>query len=145
MPTPVRAVLVACVVGALAIFGLAYRANSDPSANNGCNQPSAIDVLYPQCNTLTFSQSQVGVDIAQGYTAELTVNGVAIPLDQIENRPAQNATDLKTAPDLFLFTPGPGKAVEKLKPGVNSVIVFYRKLSANESTTETFEWFFNAS
>jgi hypothetical protein len=145
MPTKVRAMLVVFTVGAVAIFVGAYRANSDPSANNGCNQPDAIELLYPQCKTQVFNQSQVGVDLAPGYTAELTVNGVAIPLDEIENRPAASTVDLRTAPDLFLFTPGPGKVIEKLKPGLNEAIVFYRKLSENEATTTSFHWFFNAN
>lgn len=145
MPTPVRAALVACTVGAVAIFVFAYRANSDPSENTGCNQPAAIEVLYPRCNTQAFSQAQVGVDLAPGYTAELVLNGVPIPPDQVANRAAQNAVDTKIAPDLFLFAPGSGKAVEELKPGINTVTVFYRKLSENESTTKTFEWSFNAS
>ena len=145
MPTKIRLMLVVFTVGAIGIFVGAYRANSDPSSNNGCNQPAAIEVLYPQCNTLILNQAQVGVDMAPGYTAELTVNGIAIPLDQTDNRPAASTVDTRTAPDLFLFTPGPGKVIEKLKPGVNSAIVFYRKLSENESTTKTFQFFFNAN
>jgi hypothetical protein len=145
MPMKVRALLVVCAVGAIAIFVGAYRANRDPSSNSTCNQPAAIDTLFPQCNVQVLNQSQVGVDMAAGYTADLTLNGVAIPLDQLEHRPAASTVDLRTAPDLFVFTPGPGKAVEKLKPGLNEAIVFYRKLSENEATTVSFHWFFNAN
>ena len=145
MPTKVRSLLVVFAVGAITIFVVAYRANSDPSANNGCNQPAAIEVLYPQCKTLVFNQAQVGVDMAPGYRVELTLNGVAIPLDQLQNRPAASTVDLRTAPDLFIFTPGPGKAIEKLNPGINDAAITYRKISENAATTTRFAWYFNAN
>lgn len=145
MPKPVRAALVVCFVGAIAIFVGAYRANSDPSENNGCNQPAAIEVLYPPCNTLAFQQAPVGVDMAPGYTVELTVNGTPIPVDQIDNRKAANVTDTNTSPDVFLFIPGDGKAVEQLPPGPVSAVITYRKLSENEATTQTFRWVFTVS
>ena len=48
MPTKVRALMVACFVGAIAIFVGAYLKNGDPSGNNGCNQPAAIEVPFEQ-------------------------------------------------------------------------------------------------
>ena len=145
MPTKIRALLVLCFVGAIAIFVGAYVANNDPASNNGCNQPAAIEVLFPQCNTLVFNQAQVGVDMAPGYTAELVVNGVVIPLDQLANRPGASTLDLRTAPDLFIFTPGPGKAIDKLKPGVNSAVVTFRKIDGSTAASTTFTWYFNAN
>jgi hypothetical protein len=145
MPTRVKLLLAACTVAALAIFIGAYATNSDPSANNGCNQPKAVQLLYPQCNTQAFQQAQVGVDMEAGYTIELTINGEAIPRDQVQNRAAENAVDARVAPDIFLFTPGPGKAVERLKAGPNTASVSFRKLGANEATRQTFTWSFTVN
>jgi len=145
MPTRIRVMIVVFTLAAIGIFVGAYRANSDPSANNGCNQPPAIELLYPACKTLAFQQAQVGVDMAPGYTVELTVNGVQIPRDQIENRAASNAVDARIVPDLYVFTPGPGKVIERLSPGPNAVIVKYHKLSENEATAVEFPWYFTVS
>ena len=145
MPTRIRILLAVFTVAAIAIFVGAYWTNHDPSANSACSQPAAIDLLYPNCNTLAFQQAQVGVDMAPGFTVELVVNGAAIPLDQIENRAASNAVETKLVPDLFLFTPGPGKVIERLKPENNCAAVTYRKLSENESTATTFTWCFRVS
>lgn len=145
MPTKVRVLMVACFVGAIAIFVGAYLKNGDPSGNNGCNQPAAIEVLYPACNTLAFQQAPVGVDMAPGYKVDLTVNGQPIPLDQIDNRQGQSAVDAKTTPDVFIFTPGPGKVLERLPAGPVSAVVSYRKLSENDATAKTFRWTFTVS
>ncbi len=145
MPTRVKLLLVVCTVAALAIFVGAYATNSDPSANNGCNQPKAIELLYPPCNTQAFQQAQVGVDMAPGYTVDLTINGEPIPLDQVQNRAAENSVDVAVVPDIFLFTPGSGKAIERLKAGPNTATVSYRKVGANEATRRSFTWSFTVN
>lgn len=145
MPTRVKLLLAACTVAALAIFVGAYAANSDPSANNGCSQPKAVELLYPVCNTLAFQQAQVGVDMAPGYTVDLTINGEPIPLDQVQNRAAENAVEARIVPDIFLFTPGPGKVFERLRPGPNTATVSYRKVGANEATRQSFTWSFTVN
>ncbi len=145
MPTRVKLLLAACTVAAIAIFVGAYAANSDPSANNGCNQPKAVELLYPPCNTFVFQQAQVGVDMAPGYRVELVINGVPIPLDQVQNRAAENAVEARVVPDIFLFTPGAGKAVERLKAGPNTATVSYRKVGTNEATRQAFTWSFTVN
>lgn len=145
MPTRIRILLAVLTVTALAIFVGAYRANNDPSANSSCAQPRAIDLLYPNCNTLAFQQAQVGVDMAPGYTADLTVNGEVIPDDQIEHRAAENAVDARVLPDLFLFTPGSGKVIERLKAETNCAKVTYHRVDANDGTATTFTWCWRAS
>lgn len=145
MPTRVKLLLAACTIAALAIFVGAYAANSDPSANNGCNQPKAVELLYPPCNTQAFQQAQVGVDMAPGYVVDLTVNGEPIPLDQVQNRAAENAVDARVLPDIFLFTPGPGRVIERLQAGPNSATVSYRKAGANEATRQSFTWTFTVN
>jgi hypothetical protein len=145
MPTRVKLLLAACTVAALAIFVGAYATNSDPSANNGCSQPKAIELLYPTCNTLAFQQAQVGVDMVAGHVVELTINGEPIPLDQVQNRAAENAVDARVLPDIFLFTPGPGKVIERLQAGPNTASVSYRKAGANEATRQSFTWSFTVN
>ncbi len=145
MPTRVKLLLVACTVAAIGIFVGAYAANSDPSANNGCNQPKAVELLYPPCNTLAFQQAQVGVDMAPGYTVDLVINGTPIPRDQVQNQAAENAVEARVVPDIFLFTPGPGKVLERLKAGPNTATVSYRKVGTNEATRQSFTWSFNAN
>lgn len=137
--------MVLLVVSGLGIFVGMYIFNHDPGSNSACSQPKAIDVLYPECSTLAFQQAQVGVDMAPGYTAELTLNGEPIPLDQIQNRAAANSVETRVLPDLFLFTPGPDKIVERLRPELNCAAVRYRRIGTAEDTATVFTWCFRVA
>ncbi len=57
-------------------------------------------------------QAELGVDLAPGYDGTLAVNGVEIPVEEQRRVPEQNEV---------YFTPGEGKAVERLLAGPNCV------------------------
>lgn len=48
---------------------------------------AAVDELIPPRNAQVLSQENVGIDLAFGYDARLTVNGVQIPREQIRHLP----------------------------------------------------------
>jgi hypothetical protein len=145
MPRRVKALLVAMTAVALGIFvSLAFIG----SGGGGCSTPDAIVELIPDCDQAVFQQAPVGVQVATGFRAELTLNGTIIPLDEVTSGgelpqdPANNPTG--AAQTQFLFFPGDGKAVEQLQP-VNTVIVTYWPIAEGIEASRTFTWTFEAA
>lgn len=81
-------------------------------------------------------QSEIGLDLAAGWTGVLSVNGRDIPEDQLRRNEPLN--------QLF-FTPGPGKEIEQLRPGPVYVIATIWRPAANETQADgrQVRWAFN--
>ena len=70
---------------------------------------SAVEELIPgDGSPNVLRQSEIGVDLAPGWVASLAVNGRDIPDDELRVNGPLNQ---------YFFTPGEGKAVEKLNAG----------------------------
>lgn len=94
-------------------------------------------------------QSEVGAELKQGYDGRLTINGVAIPEEQMEG--ARNPRTI-TPDDLrknglrpnnhnrVYFTPGPGKVFEKFGTGNLYVSVQYFRDHQSRATGRTITW-----
>jgi hypothetical protein len=94
---------------------------------------AAIERFYPTEGDKIFQQAPVGLDLAGGFDASLSLNGVAIPEDQLD----------KTEPlNLVLFTPGPGKEVEQYSQGQNCVVATFWPLS-DPSVVASRSWCFS--
>jgi hypothetical protein len=143
MPFRVKLLLVvlsAAGVGAFVVAGLLGSGSS-----GACNQPAAIDRLIPGCDESVLRQAQVGVDMAPGFTAELTINGTPIPKDQLQSIGIRSDPSKGVAPDTFVFVPGDGKAIEGLEPQQNCATVRYWSLADGEDSAKTYSWCFRAA
>ena len=102
-----RLVIGLLLLAALGAFYLAGRnGNTDPPpvATLG-----AVEALIPANGSPSVvRQAEVGIDLADGWTGELTIDGVFIPDDQIRRNDPLN--------QLF-FTPGEGQEIERLDAG----------------------------
>lgn len=121
---------------------------------------TGIDVIDPDPVIVTQSplpgsrvlyQTELGVELALGYDGDLVVNGTVIPEDQLSG-----AVDPSTlTPDQLekfgvrpngrnrlFFDPGPGKVIEELPQGVNTVIVNYHKDRQPDTDQGTVSWSF---
>lgn len=97
---------------------------------------AGIVSLVPAPGDNVLIQSPVGVVVRPNYDAALTINGVAIPPDQIE--PPLN-------PGEVLFKPGATKVIAQLLPDRNCVtaVVWRRDLGRDAGATR--DWCFRAS
>lgn len=120
---------VAAVLFAVAVF---------ISVNNpsGTDLPVAIQSVAPERASNVLSQSDVVVDLAVGYTAELEINGIVIPEDQLFRVEALNQLS---------YQPGIGKIVERLRPDQNCVRVIYWLIATGEDDSSSYTWCFDAS
>jgi hypothetical protein len=94
--------LIAVVVGAV-LFA--------PSGDDA-SYPPALERIEPIDGSLMFGQPRVVVDLKSGYRAQLTIDDVVVPEDQII---------WTEATGLHVFEPGPAKVVEAWSPGFHVV------------------------
>jgi hypothetical protein len=103
-----RIVISLLLVVALGMFWLAGR-NGDNDPKPTINE-TAVEALIPADGSPSVvRQAEIGIDLKDGWTGELSINGHLIPDDQVRHNDALN--------QLF-FTPGPGKEIETLPAGI---------------------------
>jgi len=98
--------------------------------------PVAIQAVAPEAGSNVLSQTDVSVDLAVGYTAELEINGIVIPEEQLFRVEALNQLS---------YEPRDGKNVPKLLPDQNCVRVFYWLIAQGRDNTTSYTWCFDAS
>ena len=111
----------------------------------------AIEALFPEPDAEVLRQTSVGIDLVAGYEAELTINGVAIPLDEINvlrdlENPRESAQTSGTFGDTlnrFLYQPLEGRSVPELQGDSNCAVAVYWPL-ADPSDRKSIEWCFTA-
>jgi hypothetical protein len=84
----------------------------------------AIEELLPAEGSEVLRQAPVGIDLVAGYEADLFVNGIAIPRDQVNvlrdsdnpEDPSSQTADFGDTINRFTFSPAAGQVIEEL-PG----------------------------
>lgn len=105
------------VIGLLLVLGIgAFLLSGRYGVSDGkpVVTDSAVEQFMPADKSPNVPrQSEIGIDLAEGWTASLNINGLPIPEDQLRrNEPLSQV----------FFTPGPGKEIEVLRPGPVYVI-----------------------
>ena len=126
--------LVVAAAVALAV-GFAVVDTSDP---DDATQSEIVERFIPRQGDEVLRQSELGIDLISGYDGTLAVNGVDIPVEDQRRVPEQNQV---------YFTPGEGKAVERLLAGRNCVTATVWKSAEGPGTANQrqFSWCFEAT
>ena len=140
------------IAAGVVIFVLGFvLADTDTGDDIIFNDP-AIEALLPAPGSEVLRQSQVGIDLASGFDAELVINGVPIPRDQVNIlRNAENPDESAEQPGVFaetinrfLYQPLEGRAVPELKGDENCVVATFWPL-ADPSDVRTTSWCFTVA
>ena len=123
---------------------LAYAASRTRRGDEEKDQPSsalaetggAVELVAPSPDSSVLSQAQIVIDLTLPYSASLVVNGVQIPDDQVQIRPELNQV---------IFTPGPGKVIQKLGGGRNCVEANIYRLDGTQEDVPAKRWCFNVT
>lgn len=110
--TVVRRVVITLIVLAC-IAGLALAVNRTETGEEDValsGPADIVELLVPSAGSEILRQDRIGIDLAPGWDANLIVNGISIPNDQLDKTPALNQV---------YFQPGDGKVIEELRPGPN--------------------------
>lgn len=156
-PGPAKAILrkygpaIGLAVG-IAIFITAFIVADTPSEDDVIFSDPAIEALLPAEGSEVLRQVQVGIDLVGGFAAELTINGVPIPPDQVNvfrnpDDPSQSAEQpgaFATTINRFAYQPLEGRAVPELKGDQNCAVAAFWPV-ADPTDIRTVEWCFTVA
>jgi hypothetical protein len=127
---------------------------SATTGRDALGYPDQIVEVSPAPNDRqVLSQTEISVDLIDGYEAELILDGVDIPTTRLEDatpaspKPGEQIELPKTAiydqgNSLIRFEPTEGAAVEKYDVGVHRVTVVYWKIEDGRGSARSFSWSF---
>lgn len=101
----------------------------------------AIDALIPSRESEVLRRTEVGIDLAEGFAAALTIETsdgrtIPVPSDQLE----ENLQNLGR----FVFRPGDGKVLDVFPPQSNCVTATFWPITDRQSA-QTITWCFEAT
>jgi hypothetical protein len=118
------------------------------------NLPSAIEQISPVPDAVqVLAQTQIVVDLVEGYEGRMTVDGVEFPTQRMENLTnddVEPGAQVEIPPgvvfepgnDTLTFTPGPGIELEEFDDGVHRVTVVYWPVESGEGAARSYSWAF---
>jgi hypothetical protein len=132
-----RLLIALLVTGAVVALVVAVRATATGD-DDGATASDVVERFVPRAGDDVLRQAELGVDLAPGYDGTILVNGVEIPAEEQRRVPEQNQV---------FFTPGEGKAVERLFAGRNCAVALVWKSSEGRGSANdrTFTWCFEAT
>lgn len=132
------------VVGAFLLVGVTVLIIGGAAQVNGpatVQRPSEIVILYPNESDQVLPQNEVGAQLRAQFTGQITIDGRAIPQDQITG-------DVNLGQ--VLFDPGPGKDIEEFSKGGHTAVIEWwpRTLPTAEAARakqqlRSYTWSFN--
>ena len=135
---PRRIIITILIVGAVVgIFFTGRMAITGGNETSGA-LPDSVDRLIPASGSEVLRQSQVGIDVADGFDAYLQINGVEV-------RTAEDGLIKDLGTGLILFQPGPDRPVEELNPNQNCVTAFVFDQLEGPTTAQPVTWCFQAT
>lgn len=130
-----RFVLVFTTLVAIALFVAAgMMADTGPGKVNN-SAGGGIEDQIPRPGDRVLRQDMVGVDLADGWTGVLAVDGVEIPEAQVIRNQATNE---------ILFQAGDGKVVTELTPGTRCMEAEVWQLARGPGESRRVSWCFEA-
>jgi hypothetical protein len=145
-----RRVLMACALGAaIAFLVVTLQKSPESTSHPAAVSDPAVVRRVPEPASHVLRQTSVGVELLSGYDGRLTINGIAIPEDQLDG--AIGPDDPAYDPSLGIrpnnrnrvfFTPGPDKAIDRYPTGEVHVTARFWNIADGESTARTISWAF---
>jgi hypothetical protein len=128
-------VIAACMVGLVVMVQHTQRGDKDEPKFTGQTK-TVVELQAPAPDSSVLSQAQLLIDLTTSYDASFVVNGVLIPDDQLQKRPELNQV---------IFSPGPGKVIEKFPAGRNCVDANIFRLDGVQEDVPATHWCFNVT
>lgn len=143
-----RLAIVAALAVAAACLVVAGRSAGDTDGGTGTD--AAIESYVPRPGGRVLRQSQIGVTLAEGYDGRITIDGVAIPEEQMVGAIDPSSPDDGDLPpeqrdlgprpnnkNVVQFQPGPGKAITEYDTGSLQVTIRYWRIADGPGTATT--------
>jgi hypothetical protein len=115
--------------------------------------PTQIERISPSKGDSVLQQTPLLVDLIPGYTGELEVNGLAIPVEEVRAatnpEPGQTVaaaeslvTKFDPGSNTLTYVPQDGAIVERLPLGQNTIKVVYWRLDEGPTRALSYTWQF---
>jgi hypothetical protein len=142
--------LLLAIAGGCLVIAFQEAADPQPEVNL---RPAAVVSVFPAEGARVLRQERIGAQLADGFTGELEIDGVAMPLDQLARPqdPIGSDAGVPAAKGLaglneVFFVPGTGKEIERLRPGDHrATILFWDRATSSRERAETYSWDFAVS
>jgi len=115
-----------------AIGGLVF-VFASPDTDDGPAPPEAVESVFPKPGDRDLRQTAIYADLAPGYTGYLLIDGIEVPLDDIQFVDALNTVNFKPT-DISDFA--------RLSSGNHCVTVVYRLIGQPRDRSESYRWCF---
>ena len=124
--------LLAVAVGGFWLAGAGARTEEESAAVID----SAVEATYPGESELDVRQARIGVDLQSGYTADLTIDGIQIPEDELQRVESLG---------IVYYLPDPSRTTGALEPGRHCAQAFLWQPTRGkrEDVGRTFSWCFH--
>ncbi len=145
-----RLVVVGVLVVAALCLVVAARSGGDGTSATASGDTSAIVAYQPTPGGRVLRQSEVGVILEDGWDGRLTINGVAIPEEQMVGAIDPTSPEYQSLPEdqrdlgprpntknVVKFQPGPGRAITEYDTGTVEVVVRYWRIVDGPETART--------
>ena len=131
-------ILVGAILGLAVVALVVGILVTDTDQTDDTGSSDIVERFIPKPDDEVVRPAELGIDLAPGYDGTIAVNGVAIPEEDQRRVPEQN--------EVF-FTPGDGKAVERLNAGPNCATATVWRAADGPGTANdrTFTWCFEAT
>jgi hypothetical protein len=134
--------VVVVVVGLVLVLNLAFFVgrSSDTSDPERDPLPASVESVTPRPGTQADRRAAVSVDLQDGLTGVLFIDGQRVPEDQLEYSNPQG---------IVTFRPGEDKDLESFEPGEHTAGVCYWSQTENQpvecESAPSFQWRFRAT
>ena len=137
-----RALISLLIAFGFVVLGLGFAGGAEDSEDISVTQNPAIDALIPDREAEILQGDQVGIDLADGFAAALTIEtsdgrNIPIPTDEVDGNFTDNL-------GRFLFRPGEGKVLDALPPQSNCVTATYWPI-VDPDDSRTIRWCFQVT
>lgn len=139
------------LVGAMFVI---YGLNSATTGREALGYPAAIVDISPAPNDRqVLSQTEISVNLQDGFEAVLVLDGIEIPTTRLEDfvpvaaKPGQQIELPPTAiydqgNSLIRFEPTDGAVIEKYTVGIHKVKCIFWKIEEGRAAAQSYEWSF---
>lgn len=131
-------IMAVLVVGALAGIVVSVMVASTGGDRTSEVLPESVERLIPTSGSEILSQATVGIDLKEGYSAYLIVDGKEI-------RTPGDGLITQTGTGLVQFTPGEGRPVTGLTSGRNCMTAMVWKSTEPPQTAKPVNWCFKVT
>lgn len=148
-----RKLLLASVVIALGLVLIGLGVLRSVSGEEVTELPDAIQSISPAPDAeQVLQQTQVVIDLLEGYEGALTIDGVELPTFRLDEVPlgVEPGEQIEVPPGAVFepgngtlsFSPGQGSGIDSFEPGRHTVTVTYWRIEEGPDTARTYRWAF---